>query len=78
TKAKKRSAFSTLMSLDSSSIDELNNKTAWISIRRRYEALLNLLEQVGIFFLRKGSIEAYYCISDQVTSEGKIDAAIEE
>ncbi|MDC5141782.1 ATP-dependent nuclease [Acinetobacter pittii] len=77
-KAKKRSAFSTLMSLDSSSIDGLNNQTAWISIRSRYQALLNLLEQVGIFFLRKGSIEAYYCVSDKVTSEGKIDAAIEE
>lgn len=77
-KAKKRSAFSTIMSLESSSIEELTNKTAWISIKKRYEALLNLLEQVGIFFLRKGAIEAYYCLSNQVTSEGKIDAAIEE
>lgn len=77
-KAKKRSAFSTLLSNDLSIIEGLPNNKLWINIRRRFEVLLNLLEQVGIFFLRKGSIEAYYCFSDQVTSEGKIDAAIDE
>ncbi|WP_284087179.1 ATP-dependent nuclease [Acinetobacter nosocomialis] len=77
-KAKKRSAFSTLLSNDLSIIEVLPNNKLWINIRRRFEVLLNLLEQVGIFFLRKGSIEAYYCFSDQVTSEGKIDAAIDE
>lgn len=76
--AKKRSAFSTLLSLDLDSIRQLPNSDSWVVIRNRYDALLKLLENVGIFFLRKGSIEAYYCSSDPITSEGKIDAAIDE
>lgn len=77
-RAKKRAVFSSLMSMDASMMEQLANKTEWVSIRRRFEALLDLLEKVGIFFLRKGAIEAYYCLADRITSEGKIDAAIEE
>ena len=76
--AKKRSAFSTLLSLDLVSLNSLPNSNSWVSVRNRYDALLKLLEKVGIFFLRKGSIEAYYCFSDPITSEGKVDAAIDE
>lgn len=77
-KAKKRSAFSVLLTHDLSVIKQLPNGNSWASIRRRFEALLSSLENVGIFFLRKGSIEAYYCYSDPITSEDKIDAAIDE
>ncbi|UJA00091.1 ATP-dependent nuclease [Acinetobacter johnsonii] len=77
-KAKKRSAFSVLLAHDLSVIKQLPNGDSWAKIRSRFEALLNLLENVGIFFLRKGSIEAYYCYSDPITSEDKIDAAIDE
>ncbi|MBJ9903148.1 ATP-dependent nuclease [Acinetobacter bereziniae] len=77
-KAKKRSAFSTLFSLEDREIEKINEYRKWINIKSRYLALLDLFEKIGIFILRKGSIEAYYNVSDKTTSSEKIDAAIDE
>ncbi|WP_407487671.1 ATP-dependent nuclease [Acinetobacter baumannii] len=77
-KAKKRSAFSTLFSLEDIEIEKIKEYKKWINIKSRYLALLDLFEKIGIFILRKGSIEAYYNVSDKTTSSEKIDAAIDE
>ena len=79
-KAKKRAAFSILFSNDNSVLIDFlkENHTDWIMIKNRYEALLEIVESCGVFFLKKGSIESYYNLSDQNTSEKKVDAAIEE
>ncbi|WP_436662112.1 ATP-dependent nuclease [Acinetobacter sp. P1(2025)] len=79
-KAKKRAAFSTLFSNDNSVLRNFlkENHTDWIIIKNRYEALLEIVESCGVFFLKKGAIESYYNLSDPNTSEKKVDAAIEE
>lgn len=78
TQAKRRSAFSTLFSTNSSDLEALSNSAQWIAIKSRIEAVLHLLEIAGCFILRKGAIESYYQSSDVFTSEGKPSAAVDE
>ncbi len=78
TQAKRRSAFCALFSTDDSELTKLSADGAWASIKDRFSALLSLLEQCGLFVLRKGSIESYYLSSDQFTSIGKPSAAVSE
>nr|WP_314863524.1 AAA family ATPase [uncultured Undibacterium sp.] len=78
TQAKRRSVFCTLFVTDDSELNKLTTDQAWVSIKDRFSALLNLLEQSGLFILRKGSIESYYLNSDQFTSIGKPSAAVSE
>lgn len=78
TQAKRRSAFCALFSTDDSELTKLTADGAWASIKDRFSALLSLLEQCGLFVLRKGSIESYYLSSDQFTSIGKPSAAVGE
>lgn len=79
-RAKRRSAFSTLFSFNdeylASALKENFHK--WCQIKNRYLALMDILEKIGIFFLKKGAIESYYHVADKNTSEGKIDAAVAE
>nr|WP_275973422.1 AAA family ATPase [Rosenbergiella nectarea] len=77
-KAKRRSAFSIIFSVDDTVIGGFLNAHQWISIKNRLEATLNLLEIAGCFILRKGAIESYYKSSDPLTSEGKPSAAVDE
>ncbi|WP_407435119.1 ATP-dependent nuclease [Lelliottia sp.] len=76
--AKRRSAFSTLFSINDSDLMSLSNSTQWVAIKRRIETVLDLLEVAGCFILRKGAIESYYQSSDVFTSEGKPSAAVDE
>lgn len=78
TKAKRRAAFCTLFSHDESTLSDLASDSAWITIKRRLEAVLGLLELAGCFILRKGAIESYYQSSDTFTYEGKPSAAVNE
>ncbi|MEI8621643.1 AAA family ATPase [Pseudoalteromonas sp. B129b] len=78
TQAKRRSAFSTLFSANSSDLEALSNSAQWIALKSRIEAVLRLLEIAGCFILRKGSIESYYQSSDVFTSVGKPSAAVDE
>lgn len=78
TQAKRRSVFCTLFVTDDSELNKLTTDQAWVTIKDRLSALLNLLEQSGLFILRKGSIESYYLSSDQFTSIGKPSAAVSE
>lgn len=76
--AKKRASFSSLF--QPSSDDWLNEPALreWRNIRNRFIALLTLAEGFGLFFLRQGTIEAYYQNSDPFTSVGKPSAAATE
>lgn len=76
--AKRRSAFCTLFLVDDNDLSSIAVDNAWVSIKARLIALLDLLEQCGLFILRKGSIESYYQSSDQFTSAGKPSAAASE
>ncbi|SSV52242.1 ATP-dependent nuclease [Acinetobacter nosocomialis] len=79
-RAKRRSAFSTLFSLNDENLrSELKeNYPKWNQLKNRYMALMDILEKSGVFFLRKGAVESYYHVADKSTSEGKIDAAVSE
>lgn len=78
TQARRRSAFCALFVTDEVDLSKLSTDNAWGNMRARFIALLDLLEQSGLFFLRRGSIEAYYTSSDQFTSIGKPSAAATE
>lgn len=77
-KVRRRAVFCTLLSLDSSVLNDLANADKWSSMKDRLEAVLLLLEDSGCFILRKGAIESYYQASDIYTSEGKPTAAVDE
>jgi energy-coupling factor transporter ATP-binding protein EcfA2 len=77
-KVKRRAAFCTLLSMDSSDVNDLANADKWVSMNDRLLVVLQLLEDSGCFILRKGAIESYYQSSDQFISEGKPTAAVEE
>ena len=79
-RAQKRAVFSTLFSNNEDTLKEhlQQNHSDWIVIKNRYEALLKIVESCGVFFLKKGAIESYYNVSDQNTSDKKVDAAVEE
>ncbi|TBW12407.1 AAA family ATPase [Azotobacter chroococcum subsp. isscasi] len=77
-KAKRRAALCTLFSHDESALSDITPNRAWVVMKSRLEAVLDLLELAGCFILRKGAIESYYQSSDTFTSEGKPSAAVDE
>lgn len=78
TQAKRRAAFCTLYVIDDRELSNLAEDKAWSNIKTRLNVLLDLLEQCGLFILRKGSVESYYQNSDPFTSIGKPSAAVGE
>lgn len=76
--AQRRSAFSTLFHVSASDLESLSSDGAWLSIKARFSALLDLLEASGLFVLRRGSIESYYFSLPDPTSIGKPAAAATE
>ena len=76
--AKRRSVFCTLFERDDEELKALNNDNAWVVTKKRFNALLKILEASGLFILRKGSIESYYLSADNFTSTGKPNAAADE
>ena len=73
--AKRRSAFCWLFRNDDSVIQAENNGQRWVSIKHRLLTLLELLEKLGCFILRKGTIEAYYQHVSNLTNDEKPNAA---
>lgn len=51
---------------------------AWLVLKGRLLALLELLEAEGCFILREGTIESYYFLAQEKTAAGKPTAATEE
>ena len=76
--AQKRSAFSTLLTMDSDAIRKLNNSDLWLNMKARLDSLLELLSSVGCFVLKKGTIESYYLNAGNLANEEKPNAAAHE
>lgn len=76
--AKRRAAFCTLFVTVDIELSKLATDGAWTTIKKRIAALLDVLENSGLFVLRRGSVESYYKMSDQFTSIGKPSAAADE
>lgn len=73
--AKRRSAFCWLFNTEDGDIIKLNNGAEWLNIKNRLNSLLNFLEKLGCFVLRKGTIEAYYQHAGTLTVDEKPNAA---
>lgn len=73
--AKRRSAFCWLLNTENSNISTINNSSEWLLIKARLTSLLDFLEKVGCFILRKGTVESYYKYSDFLTNDEKPNAA---
>lgn len=50
----------------------------WAAIRARFDLLLSVLEQLGCYILRKGTIEEYYTNTDMAHFSSKPAAAVNE
>jgi energy-coupling factor transporter ATP-binding protein EcfA2 len=75
---KRRATFCTLYNLDEGTLLNIDSNGEWSKIKSRLSVLLGLLEKLGCFILRKGSIESYYQKADRLTSIEKPSAAAEE
>jgi len=73
--AKKRSAFCWLFTSEDAIISAVNNGANWVAIKSRLSTLLDFLEKLGCFILRKGTIEAYYRHAATLTNDEKPNAA---
>jgi ABC-type polar amino acid transport system ATPase subunit len=73
--AKRRSAFCWLLSNENDVVSKINNGAKWLTLKNRLITLLDFLEKIGCFILRKGTIEAYYKYSATLTNDEKPNAA---
>lgn len=74
--AKRRTAFCWLFNSSDEEIQNTPNGGAeWLMLKVRLSSLLNFLEKLGCFILRKGTIEAYYQHSATLTVDEKPNAA---
>jgi hypothetical protein len=73
--AKRRSAFCWLFNTIDEEIKKVPNGQEWLAIKARLSSLLAFLEKLGCFILRKGTIEAYYQHSANLTVDEKPNAA---
>lgn len=73
--SKRRSAFCWLFNTSDEEIRKVSNGAEWLTLKVRLSSLLNFLEKLGCFILRKGTIEAYYQHSATLTVDEKPNAA---
>lgn len=77
-KAKRRAAFCSILNAEEEEIRKLNNPDKWLEIRARLVSLLEFLEALGCFVLRKGTIENYYTQLNHIRSDEKPHSALQE
>jgi energy-coupling factor transporter ATP-binding protein EcfA2 len=75
---KRRAIFGTLFSVDPATTEFIKITPLWHGVKSQLISLLEFLETLGCFILRRGSIECYYQISNPATSIEKPSAAVEE
>lgn len=73
--ARRRAVFCWLFLNIDTEIVKRKNGSNLISIKNRLNTLLDFLEKLGCFILRKGTIEAYYKHSATLTNDEKPNAA---
>lgn len=76
--ARRRAAFCLLMGTCPDTISSSANGNKWSDIKERLESVLQTLESGGCFFLRRGTIEAYYMHVPARQDTAKPAAAVEE
>jgi hypothetical protein len=57
---KRRAALAVLLVANEDEIQIFKQAERWLSLRQRYQALLDALDQAGCIILRRGTIEDYY------------------
>ncbi|MCM2438281.1 AAA family ATPase [Agrobacterium vitis] len=73
---RRRAALATILSQSQDQLTELPDR--WAAIRARLDVLLSVLEELGCFILRRGTIEDYYSGTDLKEVPSKPDAAVKE
>lgn len=76
--AKRRASFCFLLNNNSESFEVYSDTESYLSIRSRLITLLDFLEKLGCFILRKGTIESYYKFADSLSKDEKPNAASNE
>ncbi len=77
-KIMRRAIIAQLFSTTEVDLSSWPKSEEWKSIKTRITVLLNILEKLGCFILRKGAIESYYSFSSNTTYIGKPSAAVYE
>jgi ABC-type branched-subunit amino acid transport system ATPase component len=75
--AQRRAAMAILLTSREEEIRSWPNAETWGEVYRRLMSLVDFLENVGCFILRRGTIEGYYQFADP-NSSSKVSAAIQE
>ncbi|MEC9245022.1 MAG: AAA family ATPase [Pseudomonadota bacterium] len=71
-----RAALATMLSQSDDQLTALPGR--WAEIKKRFDVLLSVLEELGCFILRRGTIEDYYSGTDLAKISSKPDAAVNE
>jgi hypothetical protein len=58
--ARRRAVLATILSADKEKLSALPHSEDWLALQTRYVSLLDALEEVGCFVLRRGTIEDYF------------------
>lgn len=73
---RRRAALATILSQSHDQLTALPDR--WAAIRARLDVLLSVLEELGCFILRRGTIEDYYSGTDLKEFPSKPEAAVNE
>lgn len=71
----RRSIIAQLLTISEENLLTWPASTEWKSLKIRTNVLLDILEELGCFVLRKGAIESYYVFAPNTTYNGKPSAA---
>ena len=71
----RRSIIAQLLTISEENLLTWPASTEWKSLKIRTNVLLDILEELGCFVLRKGAIESYYMFAPNTTYNGKPSAA---
>lgn len=74
----RRALVAQLFTVDEDELLTWPDSQEWTSLKKRITVLLDILEELGCFILRKGAIESYYTFSPNTTYNGKPSAAAHE
>lgn len=74
----RRALVAQLFTVDEDELLTWPDSQEWTSLKSRITVLLDILEELGCFILRKGAIESYYTFSPNTTFNGKPSAAAHE
>lgn len=74
----RRALVAQLFTVSADKLATWPDSNEWISLKKRITVLLDILEKLGCFILRQGSVESYYAFSPNTMFNGKPSAAANE